>query len=174
MASKPKARKRGRYLRGRVDESLQLSTLAANALVSNTWDEAAVERTLISSIVSTWTLSQLTAPQGPVIFGVAHSDYTDAEIEEVIENAGSWDPGDKISQERAKRLVRQIGVFNADDSQAGPMDVTINEGQPVKTKLNWVLTTGDTLKMWAFNTGEALSTTDPQMRAEGHANLWVL
>jgi len=165
---------RGRYLRGRVDESLQLGTLASNTLISNTWDEVAVERTLLSSIVSTWTLDQLTGSQGPLIFGVAHSDYTDAEIEEVIENTGSWDAGDKISQERAKRLVRQIGVFVGTRPGAELGDVEVNDGKPIKTKLNWILTTGDTLKMWVFNTGLALSVTDPQMRAEGHANLWVL
>ncbi len=80
----------------------------------------------------------------------------------------------------AKRLVRQIGTFTG--AQAGltagssdGADVTVNDGKPVKTKLNWRLNTGDTLKMWAFNLStSALADLDPQMRASGHANLWMI
>ncbi len=162
------------YLKGNVDEVLSLGTLASLTLVADTWDESPEEKTLISSIVCTWTLDQLTSPQGPIIFGVAHSDYSDAEIEAVIENVASWDQGSKVEQEIAKRLVRQIGVFVSDVGTTGPLtDVVWNDGRPMKTKLNWRLNTGDTLKMWAYNTsGTALSTTVPSMRCHGHANLW--
>ncbi len=177
MANKRKGgtrRRMKRYLKGNIDESFNLSTLASATLISNTWDESVVERTRISSIVCSWALDQLTSPQGPILFGVAHSDYSDAEIEQVIENAGSWNEGDLTSQEIAKRKVRIIGEFVSEEL-AGLTDVRFNEGKPVKTKLNWVLTTGDTLKMWAYNISAlALATTDPAMRAHGHANLWTL
>ncbi len=162
-------RPRRQYIRGNIDESLSLGTLAAGTLVSDTFDEAAIEKTLISSIVAIWTLDGITIGQGPIEFGVAHSDYTDAEIEQVIETSGSWNPGDKIQQEVGRRLVRKIGVFTAD-----AIDVGVNDGKPIKTKLNWSLTTGLTLKMWAYNrSGSALSTTVPSMRVSGHANLWL-
>ncbi len=160
----------GSYLKGNVNESLALSNLAQGALVADTWDETVNERTLVSSIVCTWSLDELVLAQGPIEFGVAHSDYTAAEILEVISNAGSWDSGDKISQERAKRLVRKIGVF-VSEGDAGVSDVRFNDGVPVKTKLNWILATGDTLKMWGLNKGGIL-TTGAEIKAEGHANLW--
>ncbi len=163
-----------RYIRGSVDENKLLGTLGTKVLISDTWDEVVDEKTLISSIVAAWTLDNLTSPQGPILFGVAHSDYSDAEIEEYIENTGSWNEGNKVSQEISKRQVRVIGTF-VGTQLAGAADVEINDGKPVKTKLNWVLTTGDTLKMWAYNlSASPLATTDPAMRANGHANLWAL
>ncbi len=174
MARKGGRGRMARYLKGNVDESFNLSTLASATLISNTWDEVVVERTRCSSIVVSWSLDQITSPQGPILFGVAHSDYSDAEIEEVIENAGSSNEGDLVSQEIAKRKIRIIGEFVSTEL-AGLTDVKFNLGRPVKTKLNWVLTTGDTLKMWAYNiSASALATTDPAMRAHGHANLWTL
>ncbi len=117
-------------------------------------------------------MDELTNPQGPIVFGVAHSDYTDAEIEEVIENTASWDEGNKVQQEVAKRLVRTIGTMVGTEL-AGVSDVKFNKGVPVKTKLNWILTTGDTLRLWGYNKSDgALSGTAPIIRANGHANLW--
>ncbi len=160
------------YMKGNVEENLSLGTLASGATVSDTWDEAVSERTLISSIVCTWSLDNLTAGQGPLTFGVAHSDYSDAEIQQVIDNAGSWDPGDKIAQEQAKRLVRVIGDY-ASPGGSGAQDLEFNDGRTMKTKLNWMLQTGDTLKMWVHNrSGSALATTVPVLKATGHANLW--
>ncbi len=175
LAKHGKGRKRSMsgYYKGNVDESLGLGTLASNTLVSDTWDETVNEKSLLSSIVATWSLDQLTLSQGPISFGVAHSDYTDAEIEEVIENAGSWDRGNKIAREMARRQVRVIGVFEGLGETV--QDVNFNDGRPIKTKLNWVLQTGDTLKMWAYNdSATALSTTAPTMKSKGHANLWSI
>ncbi len=161
------------YLKGSIDENLALGTLASKTLVGDTWDESPEEKTLISSIEVSWSLDQLTHPQGPILFGIAHSDYSDAEIEEVIENLGSWDAGSKVEQEIAKRLVRVLGTFVSEGDGTAVGDVRFNDGLPLKTKLNWILNTGDTIKMWGYNvSGTPLSTTDPQMRANGHANLW--
>ncbi len=176
MAKRRTSRRRrtiGKYLKGNIDENFSLGTLASATLVSNTFDESVTEKSLISSIVVTWSVDQLTSPQGPILFGVAHSDYTDAEIEEVIENAGSWNQGGKIEQERAKRLVRVIGTMVSSEL-AGTVDVDFNSGRPMKTKLNWSLQTGQTLKIWAYNKSDsALVVTVPIIRANGWANLWV-
>ncbi len=160
------------YLKGNIDETLSLGTLASKALVADTWDESPEEKTLISSIVATWAIDNITAGQGPLIFGVAHSDYSDAEIEAVLENQASWDQGSKVEQEIAKRLVRQIGQFVAVGG-ASPNEIDFNDGKPMKTKLNWRLNSGDTLKMWVYNSSAAaLSTTVPVLQCNGHANLW--
>ncbi len=174
MAKKPtkSRRRRRRYLKGRVKEGLALSTLAAQTLLSDTWDSAVVERTLISSVVATWALKDITgaAGDGPIICGLAHSDYSDAEIEEVIENTGSWDEGNLVQQEVAKRKVRIVGIFN--ETQGDVNTAVLNDGKPIKTKLNWILTTGDTLKMWAYNQGGSALTGTADLTAAGHANLW--
>jgi len=174
VANKPKRRVRSmrKYLKGQVNESLLLGTLAPDTLILDTFDEVVPEKSLISSIVATWSLDAITSPQGPILFGVAHSDYTAAEIEEVLENTGSWSAGSKVEQEIAKRLVRIIGTFVTDEASAAT-DVVWNDGKPVKTKLNWSLQTGQTLKMWAYNISTAaLSGAAPLMRANGHVNLW--
>ncbi len=160
------------YMKGNIDENLLLGTLASKALVSDTFDESVIERTLVSSVVAAWVLDGMVAGQGPILFGVAHSDYSDAEIEAVLETTGSWNAGDKVAQEIGKRLVRVIGEFVGQQG-TGTDDIRFNDGKPVKTKLNWMLETGQTLKMWAYNvSAAALSTADPAMRANGHANLW--
>ncbi len=132
------------------------------------------ERTLVSSTIATYPLQNFTAiaTAEPITIGVAHSDYSDAEIEEVIENAGSWDPGNKIAQGQAKRLVRTIGTF--DTPQSVEDFVALNDGRTIKTKLNWMLNTGDGLQYWAYNAGAAaVGTTVPVIRMQGHANLWL-
>ncbi len=175
MSKHPTKGRFRRYLRGRVDESVNLGTLAAKTLVSAAFDETVNERTLISSVHAIWTMREYTpaAGDGPILVGLAHSDYTDAEIEEVIENAGSWNEGDKVSQEMAKRLVRQVGVFDADSGKTAAGIYTLNDGMPVKTKLNWILLQAQTLDLWSYNMGTSpLATTAPIVAIEGHANLW--
>ncbi len=162
-----------RYLRGSLDEQLDLGVLAANTLVSGLMQGTVEERTFVSSIVATHSLSEYTVAvdDGPIRVGVAHSDYTSAEIESWIENTGSWKEGDKIAQEIGNRKIKEIGTFRAIDISAG--NFTLNDGKPIKTKLGWILTTGQTLRLWAFNDGSsALATTAPDYNVNGHANLW--
>ncbi len=172
-ARKPK-RRMGRYIRGGVDENLGLGTLAASALVSADFDETVRERTLISSLVASWSLSNWTpiASVGPIVVGVAHSDYTDAEIEAYIENLESWDEGDKIGQEIGRRKIRRVGQFAV--TAVGDVGVMVlNDGKPIKTKLNWILNAGQTLSYWAYNQGTAaVATTNPDVRLQGHVNLF--
>ncbi len=168
-----KRRAMGRYIRGTVDEDLPGGTLAGKTLVSAGFDEAVQERTLVSSIVAIWSMNDYTpiASVGPVLVGVAHGDYSDAEIEEWIETTGSWDEGDLVQQEVAKRKIRRIGVFS--EPAAATQAAVLNDGKAIKTKLNWILNQGITLKLWIYNQGTAaFATTDPRIRAQGHVNLW--
>ncbi len=162
----------GKYIRGGVDEVLSLGTLASLTLISAAFDDAVTEKALVSSLVATYSLDQLTAPQGPIVFGVAHGDYTAAQIEEVIESTDTWEVNDLVAQEIANRKIRIIGSFAA-QSLAGTVDVPFNDGKPVKTKLNWILNSAQTLQLWAYNkSASALSTTVPILVANGHVNLW--
>ncbi len=163
----------GRYIRGNVDEELQLATLATKDVVGAVFDETVNERTLVSSIIATYSLANWTAiaNAGPVVFGVAHGDYTDAEIEEYLEITGQWNEGDMRAREISSRKIRRVGSLGG-AATAAETDV-LNDGKPVKTKLNWILNQGQTLRFWAYNSGLAnIATTDPTLVANGHVNLF--
>ncbi len=126
-------------------------TVAADDVTSATLSEVLTEERRILSIEATYALQGMAATDGPIEYGVAHSDYTAAEIEEALEATGAWDEGDKVAQEQAKRLVRQLGIFSNEET-------ALNEGQPVKTRLNWRIATGDTLQFWIRNRGIQMTT----------------
>ncbi len=159
----------GRYIRGTVDEKLVLGTLASLAVISGQFDETVNERTRVTSIVATYSMNEFTvaAGDGPVQVGVCHSDYSSAEIEEVLEATGSWDEGDLIQQELAKRKIRRIGIFDSDQ-----VDDVLNDGKPIKTKLNWILNQGQSLRLWAYNTGAGALDTGAIINVNGHVNLF--
>ncbi len=154
-------------IKGRVNEALALSTLAVNTLVGADFDEQPDEEAFAISVEAVYSIQGMATNDGPIVFGLAHSDYTDAEIEEVIENVGSWDRGNLIAQERAKRKIRTIGTFN---QRAVASDSKFNDGMPIKTTIKWNLITGATLKLWAFNKGVQM-TTGAVITAEGH--IWL-
>ncbi len=165
----------GRYLKGLVDETQALSTLAAKTAISIQFGNTVNERTLCSSIVATWSLANFTdiADGGPILAGVCHSDYVTAEIEEFLETSGSWNEGNLTEQEIANRKIRRVVTFNSADSENALEVNTANNGKPIKTKLNWILNQGQSLRLWAYNSGTAaLATTNPDVRVLGHANLF--
>ncbi len=162
----------GRYIKGNIDLDFALGVLAPQDVVVQAVQDAVNERTLVSSIVCTYTLSGYTVVDnvGPIMVGVAHSDYVDAEIEAWIEQSTGWDEGDKIAREVAGRLIRKIGTIPMVTSLAAS---PLNDGKSIKTKLNWILNQGQNLKFWAYNHGSAaISGTDPDMHVDGHANLF--
>ncbi len=164
-----------KYINGNISENFNLGTLAGRTVLSKAVTDAVVDSTRCSSIKCTYAIQNMTpgATIGPIMIGVAHSDYSDSEIEAAIEAASSWDVGDRISKEVRGRLVRRIGIFDSGDSIQKA--ARLNDGKPIRTKLNWLLSEGDTLKFWAYNLGtSALATTDPRVFVEGHANLWQL
>jgi len=164
-----------KYVKGRVQHSFQLGTLGANAAIGSSLQAVTVDSMRCSSLKATWTLSDLTgaSEDGPITVGVAHSDYTNAEIEAFIESTASWDIGDMGAREVRRRLIRVIGTFPS--AGANDESVVLNDGKPVNTKLNWLLAEGDTLKPWAYNNGaSALASTDPRIGVVGHANLWIV
>ncbi len=174
LMAKHGKRKYRRYIRGAIDKRMALGTLGADTVIGANFDGSVNERTFVSSIVAAWTMDEFTpaSDDGPIIVGIAHSDYSDAEIEAWIENAaGSWNEGDLVAQEVGKRKIRRVGVFN--DPASANQNVALIEGRMLKTKCNWILLQGQTVKLWAYNAGSsALATTDPTVHVQGHANLW--
>ncbi len=171
MAKHKKYRK---YLAGTIETSLSLGTLAGGVLVSQVVADTVEEKAWISSVKASWSLENFTpgADIGPIVVGIAHSDYSDAEIEAWLENQGSWSEGDLIaSREVGKRLCRRAGTM---PSAATAAEIAVlADGRQITTKAKWTLTTGDTVKLWAYNAGgNAVATTVPILNIQGKANLW--
>ncbi len=122
------------------------------------------------SVDLTYSLDDIGATQDDgQEFGLAHSDYTAAEIEEALEASQSIDLGNKVASEQANRLVRVIGNFQgAPGTGAGK---SFNNGLPVKTKLNWKMSSGDQLSLWIRNGSGTVYTTGARVSILG--NLWV-
>ncbi len=162
----------GKYVPGDIGLDRSLGTLAAKTGVETTTttvDEVA----RVSSVKCTYTLSDFTqiGNAGPILVCIAHSDYSLAEIEAWVERVTSWSSGDLIAQEVSNRRIRKIGIFPGVPSDN--TSVTLNDGKPIKTKLNWRLNTGQGLKFFLYNLGTgALATTDPNVNIQGKANLW--
>ncbi len=164
----------GRYIRGAI-EQVQVVTVpfVTKDAASLALDGTVNERTLVSSIEATWVLSGVTptAGVGPMVVGVAHSDYTASEIEDYLDLDTTWDEGDKISQEIGRRKIRRVGSFEAADDLVD--SISLNDGKAIKTKLNWILLQGQTLSTWCYNGGlVSFVTTTPTLVVNGHANLW--
>ncbi len=164
MAKRPYPKKGSYALRGvRVTPSMSLATLATiTALKANLVAAADGPYRLISAIMS-WTLHSLTAGDGPIVVGIAHSDYTVAEIKEAIEAATAISIGLKVQQEQTNRLVRVVGVLAEGDT-------SLNNGMPIKTRLNWKFPVGVNPVIFAYNDGITL-TTGAVLNANG--KIWV-
>ncbi len=164
------------YTKGNLDIDQSLGTLASKTAVLAATDTV-IDRTLVSSVKATYTLSNLAeaANAGPIEVGVAHGDYTLAEIEAYLELATSWKETDLLDKEIQSRRIRRIGVFDSPAAAtAGTGAYTLNDGKAIRTKLNWILTNGQGLNYWIYNLGTAaLATSDPNVNIRGHANLWA-
>ncbi len=167
-------RKFRRYLRGNIDFKLALGVLTTRNVIGNTLGDTVSEKAWCSSIVCSHALADYTqlADAGPVLVGVAHGDYTDEEIEEWIESIDSWEEADQIGQEVGRRKIRKIGQFRVPvGGTSGDVQV-LNDGRNIRTKCGWMLTTGQTLRIWAYNQGSASLVTNAEYAVQGHANLW--
>jgi len=100
------------------------------------------------------------------MIGYAFSDYTVAEVKECLESQASIAPGGKIENERANRLVRIVGAF-----PGAAADEVLNDGKPIKTRLNWSIPIGDSVDIFAYNEGGSTLTTGGLIEADG--DLWV-
>ncbi len=174
MARKGHGRKRRRFnlRRVRLQAELAVGALAADDVVSGAITQAGVGTMRFMSIKANWSILDLgSSTDDNFQFGVAHSDYTAAEIEECLEAQGAIDVGDKVAQEQSNRLVRSIGVLTQSGLTAALGGIQFNDGRPVKTKLNWLMSIGDTLVVWVRNGSANVYTTNALITTIG--DLWV-
>lgn len=162
------ARRMSKYIRGVVDEDAAVGALATQVVILSPFSETVSETMRVSSVVATWALEGHTAGEGPLIFGVSHSDYTAAEVQEYLDVVDSWAVSDLIAQEVSRRKIRVVGSFDGN-----AVSEKFNDGRPVKTKLNWRLATNQTLEIFILNKDDDQLTTGSAVIANGHANLWL-
>lgn len=147
-----------------------LATLANNtALVEGLVSSDLTHDYRCTSVELQWALDELTAGEGPITVGLAHSDYTIAEIEEFLEQEAPLGPSSKVEREIAGRFIRRVGTFAGDTTHE-----TLNDGKPIKTRLNWLIADGFRINMWCYNNSGAALTTGATVRAMGtHNGYWV-
>ncbi len=116
-----------------------------------------------------WSTRGGTSGEGPIEVGMAHGDYSAAEIEENLEVA-FLGPLGKIEQEQARRLVRRVGTFSGISSPEN-----LNNGEAIITKSNFVQQDGASPSGWAHNLSGATLTTGLVIVATGHLyGRWIL
>ncbi len=173
MARRKTSRRRRRSFnlrKVRVAETIGITALAAGDVITGFLTNASTDPFRLVSVDLNYSVVNLGAAiDDGQEFGLAHSDYTAAEVEECLESQASIDLGDKVAQEQANRLVRSIGRATGSGVTGGGR--AFNDGKPMKTKLNWLLSTGDQLNVWIRNGSGIVYTTGAAMSVQGH--VWV-
>ncbi len=159
---------KGRYsLRPvRFAAGVALAALADKIVIGTGLTGVSTSSYRMISVQAVWSLNNHTDSEGPIVVGYAHSDYSVTEIKEAIEAGASIELGNKVSNEQANRLVRIVGIFNGDTTEE-----VLNDGRPIKTRLNWAIPIGDEVDIFAYNDSAATLTTGTLLNATGKC--WV-
>ncbi len=156
----------------RVNASQAVPALVTLDLSSDNLLLASDSAYRLLSLEMTWSWVDVTnLVDGAMIVGVAHGDYITSEIEEWIEATTSIVRGDKIANERANRLIRQIGVFSSLVGGVAEGDAVLMGGAMIKTKLNWPIEIGEQVKFWIYNASTATTATGSNLQCTGKANI---
>ncbi len=147
-----------------------MTNLSPADLVSGSLSGATTATTRIVSAKLMFSWIDKTAADGAMEFGLAHSDYSAAEIEECLEASTSMAVGDKLANERANRLVRSLGTITGNQNVALG-EAAFNDGNPIHVKLNWLLEIGQNLTIWMKNSSGTIYSTGSSISVLG--DLWV-
>ena len=166
LAAHRRRKRRYNLRKVRISASSALGALAALDVVSNVVINAAADTYRLISVIASYGWSDKAQIDDGAAFGLAHSDYSAAEIEECLEAVTAIDLGDKIAQERANRLVREIGTITGSTEITGA-GLPFNGGRRVKTRLNWLMSIGDQLQLWIRNGSGVVYTTGSVITIDG-------
>ncbi len=125
------------------------------------------------------TVSGLTAGEGdPSTVGYNHGDYSAAQVAENL-NVQLLGPGNKLQQEQSRRLVRRAGALQSltglNDSTQLNLVGGGDGGRIIRTKLKFVVQSGQELELWFMNRSGATITTGAQARFSGTLyGRWIL
>lgn len=172
--AKPRRARRKRAFnlrRVRVSATVATGALAAADVIVAAVTAAVTDPLRIMSVNLTYNWAAIAAlADDGLEFGLSHSDYSAAEVEECLEQSGSIDLGSKIAQEQANRLVRSIGLISGSVTTING-GLMFNDGRQLKTKLNWRMSSGDTLNLWIRNGSGVIWTTGGAVVCQG--DMWV-
>lgn len=175
MGKKPYRRRSRRNVPGRsvrIAGTVTMGAVGSGSVVKGPITTASTDPYRLKSIKAAYSWSDIQAIIDDAMeFGFAHSDYTAAEVEECLEAQAAIDKGDKVAQERSNRLVRSVGRISRSGAADGSGEV-FADGRMTKTKLNWLMSTGDTLDMWARNSSGVVWTTGSFLQSIG--SIWIV
>ncbi len=109
-----------------------------------------------------WGIRGLTPGEGPIQFGFNHSDYTATEVKEWFDSASAISVGNKIENERSRRICRQSGQFSGITAEE-----VVNDGKVLRTKFRMKAPLGTTPELWVRNGSGATLTTGAVVTATG-------
>lgn len=156
-------RRRSRRFRALpVQGAITLGALAADTVIKQNHTGSFGRDAYVISGDLDLCMRNQTAGEGPVKVGIAHGDYTAAEIEECLEATDSWDPSDKVANEKRRRQVREIGVF-----PAIAVDEVLNDGRKIRVPFKFVCESGQTIAFWAWNRSGAALTGGASVSYDG-------
>ncbi len=135
---------------------------------------------IATSLEATYTLNVEQSAQptavSNLVFGLSKSDYSITEIKEWVENTVGFARANLIAQEISRRVIKHVGVFQPRMvAAAEAVEAKINDGMPVKTRLNWRILAGQTITFWIYNGGELAVPTaaNQKVRVNGRlAGFW--
>jgi len=148
-----------------LDISKTLLTLASNtAVLGNLTPDTVNDRYWCISALATYAIRDLTVGEGPIQVGLIHGGLTLQELEEWIEQASMFSRGTIGAREIQSRgrYIRLVGTFSGEKSHE-----VLNNGLPIKTKLNYPIETNGLLTMFAYNNSGALLTTGAEVDISG-------
>lgn len=145
-----------------MKSELALGALASDDLIAGNLSGTAIDAMYLISADLVVSLREHTVGEGGIVVGVAHGDYTDAEIEEWLEATSSFSKADMVAQEQGRRKCRTIGVFGGNNTWD-----TLNDGKPIRVPLRFSISDGQTLKMWAYNEDTDALTTGTILEISG-------
>ncbi len=162
---KPRTTRRSRRKRGidvvQLDAQIDTTTLADGIILKLAPSGAFTRDFFALSADIWWTLREGTAMEGPLMVGLVHNDYTVAEIKEFLdlEQLGTQD---RIAVERASRLVRRAGSFSGLET-----DEALNNGNPIRTTLKFLVQEGMFVAGYVHNKSGAALSNGPTIQMNG-------
>ncbi len=170
MAKRRAKRKfKGRLIK--ITTSSAVGALASLDVVTNAITAVSANKYRALSFNCSYSWSNKSIIDDGAAFGLAHSDYNAAEIEECLEANTAIDQGNKTEQEKANRLVREIGTFGSGGMATDGGGVMFNNGEKVRTRLNWLMGIGDTVTLWIRNSSGTVYTTGSNITMNGDLHL---
>ncbi len=159
--AKHKRRGRSRFFAYPIDHSLALATLANGIVLSDDMTNFGVTKVYCISADLSWSVDDQTVGEGPLVVGLNSGDLSVTEIAEKLD-AKPVSQTDRIAMERSRRPVRNTGRFSG-----AAVGETLNDGQPIRTPLKFILDTGIELALWVRNKSGATLTTGTVVRVTG-------